>query len=188
MSNYAHPAGCMHKSSVGTDIEGVRPNYFALAEGGIADKGRPIEIEFLGSVYQEVVHEGVDSNGFQFAELRIVYFVMEGQHPNYGKLRISHDNTRPGTRGVVKSTVGGQKFPAIHTTYLNVVGVADKVPGVLLQNAGAPLVFVSAPMNDWPPVENIYRLTTAVEFEARYDPGRAVMNISPAIVKIVKAV
>jgi hypothetical protein len=186
MTAYLYPAGCMHKDRMGMTVEGVRPNYFTIDEGGVRSE-RSVEVLFLGEVHQEIVFEGVDSNGYQFADLRLVFFAMEGNHPRYGRLKIVHDTQRPGTFGRLLAVDAGQKFPVVHTTYLNVLAVAEKMPGIVLQNRGAPLRFVSERLTAWPPTSNVYHLRTDVEFEARANPGPVVLSARAAPVYLEKA-
>jgi hypothetical protein len=176
----------MHKDRMGIERDGQRVCYFMIDEGGIKSSSS-VEILFLGQVHQEIEFEGTDSNGFQFARLRLVYFGMEGDHPKFGRIRIAHDTQRPGTFATLLASKPGQKFPVIHTTYLNILAVADNMPGVVLQNKGAPLRFVSDPLQDWPPRSNIYTLKTDVEFEERQNPGPVVMAARKSVVLLEKA-
>jgi hypothetical protein len=180
-----YPAGCQHKDRAML-VHGKRPCYFLIDEGGVSSQ-QSIEILFLGQVYQEVEFEGADSNGYQFANLRLVYFGMEGIHPRYGKIKIAHDTQRSGTFGRLLAATAGSKFPVIHTTYLNVLAVAENLPGIILQNKGAPLTFVSEPLTRWPPDQTLYYLNTDVDFEERANPGPVVMTARQAVVYLEKA-
>jgi hypothetical protein len=175
----------MHKDRAGLLIDGAKPNFFTLAFAEEAEAAPPIE--FLGSVYQEIEHEGVDSNGFQFAHLRVVHFSVWGDHPTLGRLHIMHDNSRPGTYARILATERDSQFPAIHTTHLNITAYSEKIPGMILQNRRLPLTFVSEPMTSWPPTSNIYRLGMAIEFENRNQPGATVLTVNQAAVYVESA-
>jgi len=163
----------------------MRPNFFQIdTTGALGDTSA--EIEVLGQVYQEIVQESVDSNGFQFAQLRVVLFCVEGDHPVYGRMQILLDTSRPGTYGYLLATQPGEQYPVIHTTYLNVVAVAEKFPGLVLQNRGDPLMFVSDPLTAWPPDNNVYRLKLDVDFEPRANPGATILTARKAPVYLSK--
>jgi hypothetical protein len=91
------------------------------------------------------------------ALLRLVLFIVEGIHPKYGRIQMMNDALRAGTYGYLLALAKGSKYPVVHTTYLNVVAVAENMPGMVLQNKD-PLKFVSEPLNEWPPKNNIYYL------------------------------
>lgn len=186
MSNYHHPCGCMHKDRAGLLVDGRKPNVFTLALAGAAAEAAA-EVEFFGNVYQEIEHEGIDSNGFQFAQLRVVFFSVWGDHPLLGRLHIIHDNSRPGTYGRILACEMGKQFPAVHTTHLNVVAFSENMPGMVLQNRGEPLVFASEPMTGWPPASNIYRLGMAIDFENRANPGAPILTVDVAAVYVESA-
>ncbi|MGH6787443.1 MAG: hypothetical protein ACREBO_11475 [Novosphingobium sp.] len=186
MTEYLHPCGCMHRDRAGLMVDGAKPNFFAIGLAGAAADSA-IEVEFLGNVYQEIEHEGVDSNGFQFAQLRVVFFSVWGDHPTLGRLHIIHDNSRPGTYARILGCEQGKQYPAIHTTHLNVVAYAENMPGMILQNRGKPLTFVSEPMAVWPPASNIYRLGMAIDFENRANPGDPLITVGKAPVYVESA-
>lgn len=186
MANYIHPCGCMHRDRGGILVDGKRPNYFTIGLAG-ASADAAVEVEFLGNVYQEIVHEGTDANGFAFAQLRVVFFSVWGDHPTLGRLHIMQDNSRPGTYATILASEAGKAFPAVHTTYLNVVAYSENMPGMVLQNRGDPLMFVSEPMQSWPPANNIYRLGMAIDFENRANPGASLINVGKAAVYVESA-
>ena len=183
MTGYIQPCGCFHKDRQDLRVDGRAPNIFEMTIQGL-DGAPPVEVEFLGNVYQEIEHEGVDSNGYQFAHLRVLFFSVWGDHPTLGRLQIVQDHSRPGTYGRILASKIGEKFPAIHTTHLNVVAFKPDAPGFLMQNRGDPLVFKSEPMMDWPPANNIYRLGLSIEFENRASPGIPILSIGKSAVYV----
>lgn len=186
MANYIYPCGCMHRDRAGLLVDGKKPNHFPMRFSDPAADAA-VEVEFLGNIYQEIVHEGTDANGFAFAQLRVVFFSVWGDHPTLGRLHIMHDNSRPGTYATILASAKGNAFPAIHTTYLNVVAYSESMPGMVLQNRGDPLMFVSEPMQSWPPANNIYRLGMAIDFENRANPGVPFITVGQAAVYVESA-
>lgn len=183
MTGYVDPCGCMHINREALLVDGRAPNRFELAMSGPSEAA-PVEVEFFGNVYQEIEHEGVDSNGYQFAHLRILFFSVWGEHPTLGRLQIVQDHSRPGTYGRILATNKGEKFPAVHTTHLNVVAFKPDAPGFVLQNRGEPLVFMSEPIMEWPAATNIYRLGLSIEFESRTNPGEPILTIGKSAIYV----
>lgn len=109
---------------------------------------------------------------------------MVANHPDFGKLTISHDLSRPGTLATLRATSPGAKFPVVHTTRLHITAVSTALPGVILQNAGPPLEFKSDPLSEWPPKDRIYKLQTIVNFEDRRDPGMALLSATDGAVLV----
>lgn len=172
-SPYQESANCGHRSSLPEEktlFDGSKVGPFRL---GIGDdkKWDPVPLELFGEVSQEIIWEGLDVDGHQVAELQVVRFYMIADHPQLGHLVITHDATRPGQRAFLRAVKAGNKFPAIHTSSLHVVASASKFPGVLLQNQGPPLQFVSELLEEWPPKERIYRLPVDVPFAPRPTPA-----------------
>lgn len=154
----------------GTEV----PAYFLYT--GESEPDKPDFIQFLGDVYQEISWEGFDEEGHQVADLAIIRFLMRAEHPHFGDLYITHDNSRPGGLATLRSVDPGKKFPVIHTTRLHVIATASKLPGVILQNQGSPLEFISDLLDQWPPEDTVYRLRVGVSFEPRSNPGVVVMR------------
>lgn len=185
-----HPM-CYHRDA-------LRRSSFTLHDGtvvealhmytGAEEPDKPEYIQFFGDVYQEIVSEGIDDNGFQWAELAVVRFNMTAKHPNMGELVISYDSSRPGNRATLRAVDSGRKFPAVHRTRMHVTATASTIPGTILQNQGAPLDFLSDQLDEWPPTESVYRLAVKVPFELRQKPGTIVVtsNAGAALVGEVK--
>jgi hypothetical protein len=142
------------------------------------DDDDPGPMDFAGDVYQEIIREGVDDEGRQFAELGVVRFLMVGPHPKLGDLTVTLDASRPGVVGLLRAVKPRSKFPVVHTTRIHVIATASEVPGLVLQNQGPPLKFVSDPLKEWPPHNAVYRLTAKVRFEDRANPGDVVATAS----------
>jgi hypothetical protein len=182
LNPYIDSTLCAHVS--GADDKG---SGFALwpGEARPADADAELErIPFNGDVYQEIVSEGFDSDGHQTALLQIVRFQMTGKHPDLGTLDISLDTSRPGGVANLRAVKAGQRFPVVHTTRLNVIATTPTLPGVVLQNKGAPLEFVSEPSPTWPPENTIYRLGVPVVFEDRGKPGHGAVTASEGSVTV----
>jgi hypothetical protein len=144
----------------------------------------PPRIPFVGDVYQEISWEGFDHEGHQCALLQIVKFQMTGEHPDFGTLTISLDSTRPGVVASLRALDAGAKFPIVHTTRLHVIATASAIPGVLLQDQGPPLEFISEPSESWPPVDTVYRLGVPVKFEDRENPGTVLVSAGEGAVMV----
>lgn len=144
----------------------------------------PERIPFSGDVFQEITWEGVDSEGRQTAQLKVVKFQMVGEHPDLGTINISLDTSRPGCVASLQAQVPGEKYPVVHTTRLHVVATSSILPGVLLQNRGGPLEFVAEPSEVWPPEDTIYELGVPVVFEDRQNPGAAIATASAGSVSV----
>ena len=177
---------CGHKDalkSVYHMADGTKAKPFFLYTGAKPSKtAKPVQ--FLGEVYQEITWQGLDSNGYRIAELQVVRFHMTADHPDFGRLTISHDLSRPGTSATLRALQPGQKFPVVHTTRLHITAVSTALPGVLLQNAGSPLEFKSDPLLEWPPKDRIYKLQTLVNFEDRRRPGTALLSATDGAVLV----
>lgn len=177
---------CTHRDARAAQV-------FHLADGTIA---RPFylynidlpsdtePVQFIGQVYQEITWQGLDDEGYRAAELAVVHFNMTADHPQFGKLTITHDTSRPGTGATLRSLRPQEKFPVIHSTRLHVTAVSSLLPGTILQNAGPPLEFRSEPLTSWPPEETIYKLRTWVHFEDRRNPGRVFVTASDGAVLV----
>jgi hypothetical protein len=109
---------------------------------------------------------------------------MVGEHPQLGTLNISLDTSRPGGVAMLEAQSPGQKYPVVHSTRLHVIATSSILPGVLLQNRGAPLEFVSEPSPVWPPEDTVYQLGVPVVFEDRENPGAAVAMASAGSVSV----
>jgi hypothetical protein len=142
-------------------------------------KSRDAEpIQFVGQVIQEVVWQGLREDGHHGADLATVYFNMTAEHPQFGTLTIAYDASRPGGGATLRAVERGKPFPVIHTTKLHVIAVSSALPGLVLQNQGPPLRFISSPSPQWPPENTIYTLKVKVRFEDRYNRGPVVINAS----------
>src|SRR6185436_13307883 len=128
---------------------------------------------FRGETCQSVINQGIDPSGFLVATLQITSFEMTTNHPVFGKLDVRLDTSRP-VLSELRGTVPGPDAPVVHTTRLHVIATTPNLPGVVLQSQGAPLEFISAPSDDWPPVQNTYTLPVPVVFEDRAHPGTPV--------------
>jgi hypothetical protein len=175
---YRASAYCFHRSLAENKGSG-----FGLWAGE-EPPSDPERIPFSGDVYQEITWEGTDSAGRQCAQLRIVKFQMIGDHPDLGRLNISLDTSRPGCVATLAALSPGEKYPVIHTTRLHVVATSSIIPGILLQNRGVPLEFVSEPSEVWPPEDTIYELGVPVVFEDRQNPGPALATASAGSVSV----
>lgn len=175
---YRASAYCFHRSLAENKGAG-----FALWLGGTPPDD-PQRIPFSGDVYQEISWEGLDSEGHQTAQLRIIKFQMVGEHPQLGTLNISLDTSRPGCVAFLKAQSAGHKYPVVHTTRLHVIATSSVLPGVLLQNRGTPLEFVADPSPIWPPEDTIYQLGVPVTFEDRENPGSVAASASTGSVSV----
>jgi hypothetical protein len=176
---YKAAAYCFHRS-----LGQNKGTGFALWLGETPPDDDPQRIPFSGDVYQEITWEGVDSDGFQSAQLRIIKFQMTGEHPQLGTLVVSLDTSRPGGVALLKAQSAGQKYPVVHTTRLHVIATSSVLPGVLLQNRGAPLEFVAEPSPVWPPEDTVYELGVPVVFEDRENPGPPAATASAGSVSV----
>lgn len=177
---------CAHKDamkSVYVLADGTRAKPFYLfTSTKLPKSAKPVQ--FLGEVYQEITWQGVDSAGYRIAELQVVRFSMAADHPEFGRLTIAHDLSRPGTMATLRAQQPGKKFPVVHTTRLHVTAVSTSLPGVILQNAGPPLEFKSDPLDEWPPKDRIYKLQTVVQFEDRRSPGIVLLSATDGAVLV----
>lgn len=180
LSNYQGSSLCPHVS--GADDKG---SGFALWPGETRPESVETErIRFDGDVYQEITWQGLGQDGHQLAHLEIVRFQMVGKHPELGTLSVSLDTSRPGGVAFLRAESVGKKFPVIHTTRLHIVATTPMLPGVVLQNQGPPLEFVSEPSATWPPENTIYRLGVPIPFEDRQKPGTRVATASEGTVMV----
>jgi hypothetical protein len=175
---YQASAYCFHRS-----LGENKGTGFALWLGD-DQPDDPQRIPFSGDVFQEISWEGVDSEGHQTAQLRVVKFHMTGEHPQLGSLNILLDASRPGGVASLRAQSADEKYPVVHTTRLHVIATSSILPGVLLQNQGAPLEFVSDPSPTWPPEDTIYRLGVPVTFEDRQNPGTPTATASTGSVSV----
>jgi hypothetical protein len=162
---YVKSVTCPHASVVV-----VQPSSVADCDPGTSP------LDFSGSIHQEITEQGVDSEGHSYAKLQVTSFQMTANHPLFGRIQLSLDTTRPGAVSTLRSVNPGSDFPVIHTTRLYVTGVADSLPGVVLQSQGDPVEFVGNPSNTWPPTANVYTLQKNVVFEDRAHPGTALIT------------
>jgi hypothetical protein len=173
---YAGNARCKHASRIG-DISISMPNGIQVSDfrflsihPAMAAFNASQPMYFVGDVEQRVTWQAV-VDGIHIAILEIVSFHMSAEHPELGKLNISYDLTRKPDWGMLWSVAPGLRFPAIHTTVLNVTATCEKFPELILQNQSPSLVFQSEEILQWPPEKNIYKLQVPVVFENRNDPG-----------------
>lgn len=162
----------------------VAEPLFLFGESGAAS-GREY-VEFAGDVFHEIVSEGIYDEGTQWAELRVVRFNMTATHPILGDIVISPDNTRSGSRAVLRSVNPNAKFPVVHRTRMHILTTASALPGVILQNYGLPLFIQSDHLDDWPPADSIYRLNFQVPLERRDRPGEIVITFNPGAMRVGK--
>lgn len=148
-------------------------------------------VEFAGDVFHEIVCEGIYDKklgvydvGTQWAELNVVRFSMSAKHSTLGYLAISLDNSRSGSRASLRSVTPNAKFPVLHRTRLFITATASAMPGVILQNRGAPLFIQSDHLDEWPPVDNIYRFNVKVPLERRDRPGEIVITFNPGAMRV----
>ena len=177
---------CAHASGADTIYvlaDGTRAKPFFLYVG-VKPPKNAAPTQFIGEVYQEITWQGLDANGHRLAELQVVRFNMTADHPDFGKLTISHDHSRPGTSATLRALQPGKKYPVVHTTRLHVTAVSSALPGVILQNSGPPLEFKSDPLSEWPPKDRIYKLQTVVNFEDRRAPGKALLSATDGAVRV----
>ncbi len=177
---------CTHSDaaiSTYTMADGTRAKPFFLFKGAKLPKSAK-PVQFFGEVYQEITWQGIDPAGHPVAELQVVRFSMTADHPEFGRLTISHDLSRPGTLATLRAQRPGKKYPVVHTTRLHVTAVSSALPGVILQNAGPPLEFKSDPLDEWPPKDRIYKLQTIVQFEDRRSPGTALLSATDGAVLV----
>jgi len=156
---------------------GVSAKPFFLYAGD--KRARDAEpVQFVGQVIQEVVWQGLRKDGHYGADLAIIYFNMTADHPQFGTLNIAYDASRPGGEATLRAVERGKEFPVIHTTRLHVIALSSAFPGLVLQNQGSPLQFISSPTSEWPPKNNIYKLKVKIGFEDRYNRGPVIINAS----------
>jgi hypothetical protein len=183
---YAINPMCSHRDAMIAETQlsdGTRAKPFFLYAGNVEPREAE-PIQFFGNVYQEITWEGTDDKGYQAAELEVVHFNMTAEHPQFGKLTITIDASRPGGSATLRAVNRGSKFPVIHTTRLHVTAVSSAMPNVILQNQGPPLEFKSEPLSVWPPVNTIYTLRTKVQFEDRRNPGQVFVTASAGAVMV----
>lgn len=148
-------------------------------------------VEFAGDVFHEIACEGIYDEklgvydvGTQWAELNIVRFSMSARHSALGDLAISLDNSRSGSRASLRAVTPNAKFPVLHRTRLFITATVSAMPGVILQNRGAPLFIQSDHLDQWPPVDSLYRLNVKVPLERRDRPGKVVITLNPGAMRV----
>lgn len=148
-------------------------------------------VEFVGDVFHEIVCEGIYDErlgvyapGTQWAELNVVRFSMLTKHPALGDLVISLDNSRSGSRASLRAVTPNAKFPVLHRARLFITATASAMPGVILQNRGAPLFVHSDHLDQWPPADSLYRLNVKVPLERRDRPGEIVITLNPGAMRV----
>ena len=162
---YVPSATCPHSSVVV-----IQPSSVADCDPGTSP------LNFSGSIRQEITAQGIDSEDHSYAQLQVTSFQMTANHPLFGRIQLALDTTRPRPVSTLRSVNPGSEFPVIHTTRLYVTGVADSLPGVVLQSQGDPVEFVGNPSATWPPTSNVYTLQKNVVFEDRAHPGTALIT------------
>jgi hypothetical protein len=152
-------------------------------------------IEFAGDVLFEIASEGiyderlgVYAEGTQWAELNIVRFNMTSKHPTLGDIVISLDTSRSGARSTLRALTPNAKFPALQRTRFFITAIASEMPGVILQNRGAPVFLHSGHLNEWPPADDIYRFNVKVPMERRDRPGEIVATLNAGGLRVGKIV
>jgi hypothetical protein len=178
---YARECDCCHRDAAAVKIftlsSGVKVPAFTIYAGEVEPEEQ-VYVQFVGSVFQEVQSQYIDIDQHQVAELVTLRFQMTAKTPDFGSMLVTLDHTRPGAFARVRAIQPGNKFPVIHTTRLHVIATVNSMPGLLLQNAGPPLEFISDELNVWPPEDAVYRLKTKVPFERRGNPGQTLISLN----------
>lgn len=151
-----------------------------------------IPSEFMGDLYFEIISQGVYEEklnvyeaGTYWAELNVVRFNMTGTHPVLGEMSIQLDESRSGSRASIRSIKADSKFPIWNRARLFVTATVTAMPGVILQNRGAPLFLHSDALTQWPPGDAFYRFDVQVPLERRDRPGEIVVTFNPGAIRII---
>lgn len=187
-SHHARGEGTQEGVYLSSSTDCTHSSRFALLPAFFRAQSCDVGTEptnFAGVVSQQIHCQTQATDNRFTAELDISRFDMTGTHPTLGALSISLDKTRPGVSASLRSVNPNAPFPVIHTTRINVTATAQNLPGVVLQNQGAPLEFTSDPSNSWPPTTNTYTLPIPIVFEDRDHPGSPLMTACPGSVTVI---
>lgn len=170
----------------------VDPLYIYLNDGAPPDRAY---LEVSGDYFCEINGEGIYEEklnmyeaGTHWAELQVIRFNMWTSHPKLGDISIQIDESRAGSRASIRSINADTKYPIWNRARFFITATASAMPGVILQNRGAPLFLHSDALMQWPPRDALYRFDVRVPLERRDRPGDIVATINPGAMLIGQTV